>query len=397
MTRELPPRATRGQKRESPPPRTKAEPPPKRQAIPGRRSVGRPPKVVQDEPPAEEVKEEIVITLPIKIADGKPLPALRAPQAKNLSDAEYQSILESAVLAASVARSRQRWLQDRIFEKFWSKSTYKRKKDMTEEEWAKHKSSPKTPASEKPKPSMTKVGNAKLTVEPHSFDVTLYIVKDPAPQPVYVQNVPGQQFMQYGPAYSQPSSPSSHQNSQRSSPQQSPASTPAPPPLQPQPPARVPAPPPTTASPQPVLNPSSIPRPPAATPAKQPSTPQPPTRPQSSQPASTSATPASKPDPVIAILAERAQKDRALKDVMQIVARGAASPEQLQFFQKHINEITRIVEERKARKEAAEKSPSRSAAAAAAACCSKYIANSPTGNTSPRKTGVCTARAGFAT
>jgi hypothetical protein len=48
------------------------------------------------------------------------------------------------------------------------------------------------------------------------------------------------------------------------------------------------------------------------------------------------------------MLAQRATTDNALKQVMKIVASGKASQKQLDYFQGHIDELTRIVNERQA-------------------------------------------------
>src|SRR5277367_6139523 len=54
--------------------------------------------------PASEPTPPVAIedALPKKIKDGQPLPILREAQAATLSDKEYQSVAESAVLAASL-------------------------------------------------------------------------------------------------------------------------------------------------------------------------------------------------------------------------------------------------------------------------------------------------------
>jgi hypothetical protein len=51
------------------------------------------------------------------------------------------------------------------------------------------------------------------------------------------------------------------------------------------------------------------------------------------------------------MLAQRAQNDNALKQVMKLVAANEATPEQLTYFQGHIDELTRIVKEREAAEE----------------------------------------------
>lgn len=59
--------------------------------------------------------------------------------------------------------------------------------------------------------------------------------------------------------------------------------------------------------------------------------------------------PASKSsDPVIQLLAERAATDPALKALMRIVAAGEATPDQLKSFQGHIDELTKVLQQRNA-------------------------------------------------
>src|SRR4051812_17717994 len=90
-------------------------------------------------------------------------------------------------------------MHDGIFEKFWSKAPPKRKQ---------------VPGEPPPKPpSMSKVGTCKLTIEPHIFDVTLYIVKE-VHQPQHGAQIhierPHLQYgppQQYGPTYGQPATP----------------------------------------------------------------------------------------------------------------------------------------------------------------------------------------------
>lgn len=84
----------------------------------------------------------------------------------------------------SLRRSRQKWMTEFIFEKYWTKPV--KKKGVVNED-------PKNP----PKDSMTKLGQVTITIEPHVFDATLYAIKDPkskAPAPA-----PSRPALQYGP------------------------------------------------------------------------------------------------------------------------------------------------------------------------------------------------------
>lgn len=70
----------------------------------------------------------------------------------------------SGVLAESLSRSRQKWISEGLFEKYWTKP-YKRKGVLHED--------PKNP----PKDSMTKVGTVTITIEPHIVEATMFAVK----------------------------------------------------------------------------------------------------------------------------------------------------------------------------------------------------------------------------
>ena len=298
----------------------------------------------EPEPPVEEEK---VVILPSKIVDGQPLPTLKEPQASDLPDSEYKSLAESGVLAASIARSRQKWLHEGMFEKYWSKSVYRPKKHMTEQE-RKAEAEHKTQAKGQ-RPPMTKVGSCQMIIEPHIFDVTLYTVKDPTPQPP-PQPI-NQPFVSYGPlqhsSVNTPASTTPTSSPYRAPPPQQTSSTqthqeasaPAVSPTTPQkPPPNAPS----LQPPQPKPLPTSVPPPP---PPKNPNPPiqrnTPPVRSQS-KPTSQQQSQQQRPDPVIHMLAQRAATDQELKQVMTIVATGKASAQQLEFFQRHIDELTKI-------------------------------------------------------
>ncbi|PTB74538.1 hypothetical protein M440DRAFT_1403031 [Trichoderma longibrachiatum ATCC 18648] len=143
-------------------------------------------------PPPEPVVKEPSPTppppLPTSLQPGQPLPTIETPQPGDLPIKEYQSISESGVLAESLSRSRYRWINDGLFEKFWTKP-HKRKGVLNED--------PKNP----PKDSMTRVGNVTITIEPHIIEATMYVVKESKqrpPPPRTPQQVPK------SPAVSQP-------------------------------------------------------------------------------------------------------------------------------------------------------------------------------------------------
>ncbi|KAK4665103.1 uncharacterized protein QC763_511420 [Podospora pseudopauciseta] len=128
--------------------------------------------------------EEVPTPLPKSISAGKPLPTVDSPQPNDLSNKDYQSVTESGVLSESLARSRQQWMSEAIFPKYWSKPV-KKKGQIIEE--------PNNP----PKDSMVKLGNVTIIVEPHSFEATMYAVKDPKPPPP--PPITQRPVLQYGP------------------------------------------------------------------------------------------------------------------------------------------------------------------------------------------------------
>ncbi|KAL4929969.1 uncharacterized protein BDV17DRAFT_52399 [Aspergillus undulatus] len=269
-------------------------------------------------PPPEVVE----LPLPTKVKDGEPLPTRPSAQPADLSLKEYQSIAESAVLLASLERSKKKWLSDGILERYWTKPK-KTKRDQLE-------------GKNPPKESMSKVGPCNIVVGPHLFDAMLYTVKDPnAPPPV--QYTPTQRpmvhyghpnnFQQYQPY---PQAPHPAQNQRPHPPQPSHA----PPPQQGHQQAHRPPPPPQ----------------PARTPSNQ--TPQRPPGPQSAQRPPTNQNPPPQqppkpnPDPVIQMLATRAAQDPELKALMRLVASTNATQEQLRTFQAHIDELNAIIRAR---------------------------------------------------
>ncbi|KAL3474666.1 hypothetical protein BJX99DRAFT_172971 [Aspergillus californicus] len=261
----------------------------------------------------------VVPPLPTKIKDADPLPTLPSAQPARLSVKEYQSIAESAVLLASLERSKKKWLSDGILVRYWTKPK-KTKRDQIE-------------GKNPPKESMTKVGSCNIVVGPHLFDAMLYTVKDPnAPPPV--QYTPTQRpmvhyghpnnFQQYHPY------PHTPGQNQRPTPQ---ASHGTPPAQQGYPPGNR-APP-----PQPVRTPNNNQTP------HRPSGPQSAQRPATGQ-QTTPQPPKPNPDPVIQMLATRAAQDPELKALMRLVASTNATQEQLRTFQGHIDELNAIIRAR---------------------------------------------------
>ncbi|KAF7913899.1 uncharacterized protein EAF01_000305 [Botrytis porri] len=290
----------------------------KRTATPPDRSIS-----VTPQPPIEE-------TLPKSIVAGMPLPTVDEPQSDNLSSKDFQTISESGVLAESLQRSRQKWVSEGIFEKYWTKPTKK-------------KGVPAEPLNNPGKDTMTKLGTCQITIEPHVFDATMYAIKEPKSA---FQSTQQQQMyrpiIQYGPpngvmpplAPIQAPSPAQQKPIQTTQPTvqtmapNHPAPT-APMILNPLPPAQAPS---MGSAP---MN--------GQTPAQGPNNP----NTNLSQPISTAqpvqpAQPNKSTDPVIQMLAERAATDQQLKGLMRIVANGEATSSELRQFQNHIDELNAI-------------------------------------------------------
>lgn len=281
----------------------------------------------------------------------------------------------SGVMQESLRRSRQKWMTEFIFEKYWTKPV--KKKGVVNED-------PKNP----PKDSMMKLGQVTITVEPHVFDATLYAIKDPkAKNPAPANSRP---TLQYGPPKGSMPPPPAKSSAAPSTPAAgSPAVKPAKPAesanVTPQPiskctggqdssrsgasslpavPKPIPSP---AAAASPALS-SNAPanagpatHPPPVTPmgksssshgssapALQPVAPGPP--PQKPPPQGAFAPkPAPRPTPpppqgqannaVIATLAERATSDDTLRDLMKKVADGKATKPELTRFQGIIDQI----------------------------------------------------------
>ncbi|KAL7620580.1 hypothetical protein AAE478_009575 [Parahypoxylon ruwenzoriense] len=364
----------------------------KRTSTPPERSLTPAPPPASTPAPADNAPEEL--PLPKSIQAGNPLPTVEHPQADDLSSRDYQSIQESGVLAESLSRSRQKWIHEGIFEKYWTKPT--KRKGVTKED-------PNNP----PKDSMAKIGQVTITVEPHVLEATMYTVKDPKHSPA--TNSAVRPIMQYGPPNGvMPPPPKPSSPSTLTAPSASPSRAPSAQPLQPPPTAQIPVQAQVQAQSQPQQSSSQPPlqqsdvhgQPLSSTMTSKPlasprglesvlAAPQHPSAPPSAAgpsqsassqlngpsqpsiiadrplhtPSSTAATasprpailtgakpstPATKPatptapgaDPIIVTLAERASEDPQLRDLMKRVAIGDAAPNELAHFQKIIDQIT---------------------------------------------------------
>ncbi|KAF2088793.1 hypothetical protein K490DRAFT_64007 [Saccharata proteae CBS 121410] len=278
----------------------KEEPTPKRQAVKEKAT------------PAKERSASLSVVekpaLPTKVVPGQPIPTLSEPQPNNLSDAEWQTVAQSGVLKAAIERSRQRWTTPGLFELYYSKAGKKKTQGTGIEADQDVKAK-----------QMKREGNCKFIIEPHIWDVTIWTMKDiTAPPPPKPPKPPVQLPPPYYGAYNHPVTYQTY-------PPYGSPSVPA---------ARPPPPPPPVAPAQRRPSVQLPPQPPA-----------PPLQPPPPAPAA-----AQTPDPVIHMLAERANTDYKLRDIMKIVAKGDATKEQLEYFQAHINELTEKLEaQRKAK------------------------------------------------
>jgi hypothetical protein len=259
--------------------------------------------------------------LPTKVTDSRPLPISSQPQSSKLSAKEYQTIADSAVLAASLHRSRLKWLAEGIFEKYWTKPSKKKGAESL--------------ANNPDLKTMQRLGSSSILVGPHTFEAIIYTVRDDLANRhpnQYPQRPIAQQsgFQSYLPAGSQntnlqarplanqraPIAPADvkqekHDNQEKlenQEKQEKPTSG-------------------TTVSPstqilkvpkasQPHASVSPVPQPTATQPG---------------------------PDPVIRLLATRAATNPDLKALMKVVASSKATQEQLKLFQSHIDELNVMI------------------------------------------------------
>lgn len=299
-----------------------------------KRGPGRPPKALQpalkktristsrqpqlalstQSPPAvRSPNEKTSNKLPYRISNHRPLPTLSEPQAAPLPSSEYQSIASSAVLQSSLDRSRLKWVNDGVFERYWVKpETGKNARpappNNPELKWQKHK------------------GPCRIRIEPHIFEVEMYVEEKVKPQSVkqyippqstYGQVRAGQQM--YGQQQQH------HYNQNRFLP-----------PVQQQT---------MHAHPHghsPMLG--MVQSPHSSTIAQHDG------QQSSSQPLGQDK---KKADPVISMLAERASSDPRLKSLMKEVATGNATQIQLRIFQSHIDELTKVINVKKTEDEEA--------------------------------------------
>ncbi|OCT46069.1 hypothetical protein CLCR_00405 [Cladophialophora carrionii] len=288
--------------------------------------------------------------LPTRVMAHKPLPTTEEKQPAKLSVKEYQSIAESTILAASLYQSRIQWLYNGIFQKYY----VKKRKGV------------EVPPNNPDVKSMQRLGPATIIVEPHTFDVVFYAVKDATVPPPYQRHANQHTVKQMGPPthpppytglpaqapYQQPQTPPTVSNR--------PSATVPPAPAQSAPPQRPTPPKPTedgaaegSGKHENKAHPASAGLPAAQTPnGGQNQAPQPGPKPSPAAPAK-----GSTQDPVIQMLAARAASDPQLKELMKIVATSRASPEQLKEFQSHIDEFNEVIRRQEAARVAKKEGP----------------------------------------
>ncbi|KAL8716679.1 MAG: hypothetical protein Q9225_006015 [Loekoesia sp. 1 TL-2023] len=309
---------------------------------PKRRQLSPPPlpppatKQPSQKEPVNPSKEEVLG----KSKEPQNLPTQAEKQDTLLASEDYQSIAErlvepqrlvgSGVLAASIQQSRQKWITDGIFDRYWTRPS--KRKGQAE-------------APNPAKETMAKLGTCSMIIEPHVFETTLYTVKEsqsvfmPSPLPPppppphsnpaynpyqdhktyqsqvhtsYSHGTPPQYHQQYPSNSSNLTLPPFREGFGQFSPQGPPSyQNPIPPPRQ------------IERSQSRDTIPPPIPGPDTAT------------------------TDSEKPtDPVIQMLATRAASDHNLKALMKVVASGHASQEQLREFQDHIDELNSLIKGR---------------------------------------------------
>ncbi|KAL8648179.1 MAG: hypothetical protein Q9226_006103 [Calogaya cf. arnoldii] len=303
--------------------------PPKRRQT----SSPTPPAPVPKQPTPKQTVENPKEELSVKLKESQSLPNRTEVQDPHLPDAEFQSIAESGILALSIQQSRQRWMTDGVFDRYWSRPT--KKKGAAE---------PPNPA----KDTMTKLGVCSMIIDPHVFEATLYTVRETQSVFMPSQVPPPLSTAPANPAYNPYQDHKTYQQQTQSSyshgiyPQYHPQYPPNASNLT-LPPFREGFGQFTPSGPS-VYHNSAPPRPvePNQSRGTAPTTIAPNHGPEPI------AVDSEKPtDPVIQMLATRAATDHNLKALMKVVASGHGSPGQLQDFQSHINELNDLIKNQK--------------------------------------------------
>ncbi|KAI4250055.1 MAG: hypothetical protein L6R40_000226 [Gallowayella cf. fulva] len=304
--------------------------PPKRRQL----TPPTPPAPVSKQPTPRQAVEVTKGDIPVKLKECQDLPTQPRKQDLKLPNADYQSIAESGVLAASIQQSRQRWVSDGIFDRYWTRPS--KKKGLTD-------------APNPAKENMVKLGTCTMIIEPHVFDATLYTVREP-PSVIMASHIPPPlpPSAPANPSYNPYQDHKTYQQQTHSSyghgtyPQYHPQYPPNSSSLT-LPPFREGF---GQFSPSgPPMYHSSVPARPIERSQSKGAHPPPSLPPPPPNPGPESATgEGEKPtDPVIQMLATRAATDRNLKALMKVVASGHASQDQLRDFQNHIDELNNLI------------------------------------------------------
>ncbi|KAL8669467.1 MAG: hypothetical protein Q9168_005940 [Polycauliona sp. 1 TL-2023] len=304
--------------------------PPKRRQL----SSPSPPIPAPKQPTPKQAADNPKEDLPVKLKESQSLPTQADAQGSHLPDADFQSIAESGVLALSIQQSRQKWMADGIFDRYWTRPA--KKKAVSE---------PPNPAKE----TMAKLGVCSMIIEPHVFEAILYTVKEtqsifvpshaPPPKPLGPANPVYNPYQDHKTYQQQAQSSYSHGIYPQYHPQYPPnASHPTLPPFREGFGQFSPVPGPS------IYRNSDSPRP--VEPNQSRGNAPPPNLPNNGS--DPSVIDSEKPtDPVIQMLATRAASDHNLKALMKVVASGHASQEQLRDFQNHIDELNNLIKSQK--------------------------------------------------
>lgn len=117
-------------------------------------------------------------SLPTKLSNSQTLPCLPIPQDLDLPDTEYASLATSGVLSSSLERSRISWTHAGVFERYWTKPET-------------GKAAAASPANNPDYKSMKSRGRCRLRIEPHIFEVEIFVTE--RPRPVVQKALPAKQ------------------------------------------------------------------------------------------------------------------------------------------------------------------------------------------------------------
>ncbi|KAI9894923.1 MAG: hypothetical protein M1814_000143 [Vezdaea aestivalis] len=268
----------------------------------------------QEDAPISPVQQIYNAPLPRRLLAGQLLPTISSPENAMVPD-DTQSLVESGVALQAFQQSKESWLSNGIFERYWTKPSKKR---------------PDIDASNPPLESMEKLGLCTLIIEPHSFECTVFAVKEAvqssegSPRSATEMVAPAE-FSKprlaphTGPRIKEDTSPISKRRSQSSSHHSNPNLA--------------------AGSPRAEAHIAQSRRIPGGGTIRD-------TTEQSQE-----QTPKPSTDPVIQLLASRAATDNTLRELMKVVASGSASNAELRVFSAHIEDLNALLRESHNQKE----------------------------------------------